>query len=120
MTHSATTQIAGTVCFVILRRVYFASTMSVELNVSARPLMYTSVSNYSTLVFGFTTFGTVYGLANTISGLFGLVQYPLDLAVKYPLKGNPTAVNVVLLVAGVLTSVGVVVRIWAATRSVQS
>lgn len=78
--------------------------------------MYTSVSNYSTLVFGFETFGTVYGLANTISGLFGLVQYPLDLAVKYPLKGNPTIVNVALLAAGVLTTAGVAGRIWRATR----
>lgn len=30
MTHSASTQIAATVCFVILRRVYFATTMSVS------------------------------------------------------------------------------------------
>ena len=83
--------------------------------------------------FGFQTFGTgmvgrtnlrpcihhflpVYGLANTLSGLFGLVQWPLDLLVKLPLDGNYTPVNAALLVLGLVTSVALATRIWLGTK----
>ena len=60
-----------------------------------RPLFYTAIScvpfyqqlyiqwwwltysDYAAKVFGFRTFGTVYGLAMTLSGLFGLILTPL-------------------------------------------
>lgn len=51
---------------------------------------YTAISDYYTKVIGIETFGTVYGLANAISGLFTLVQYPIDYAVKKKLNGNYT------------------------------
>lgn len=83
--------------------------------------------------FGFQTFGTgttwrillislvhppfaVYGLANTLSGLFGLAQWPLDLLVKLPLDGDYTPVNAGLLVFGLATSVALATRIWVGTR----
>jgi MFS family permease len=81
-----------------------------------RPLMYTAVSDFSAKTFGFQTFGTVYGLANTLSGLFGLVQWPLDLLVKLPLDGNYTPVNAALLVLGLVTSVALATRIWLGTK----
>lgn len=55
-------------------------------------------------VFGFETFGTVFGLANTISGLFNLVLRPIDVLVKTTLGGNYTPVNLALLVAGFASS----------------
>ncbi|KAL7419783.1 hypothetical protein Q5752_005699 [Cryptotrichosporon argae] len=67
-----------------------------------RPLFYTAISDYAAKVFGFTTFGTVYGLSMTLSGLFGLVLGPLDAAVKGPLAGDYTPVNAALLSAGAL------------------
>jgi hypothetical protein len=83
--------------------------------------------------FGFQTFGTgttprtyslshirsflvVYGLANTLSGLFGLVQWPLDLLVKLPLDGNYSPVNAVLLVFGLASSIALTIRIWLGTK----
>jgi len=81
-----------------------------------RPLMYTAVSDFSAKTFGFQTFGTVYGLANTLSGLFGLVQWPLDLLVKLTLDGNYTPVNAALLVLGLAASVALATRIWVGTK----
>lgn len=59
---------------------------------------------------------TVYGLANTLSGLFGLVQWPLDVLIKLPLDGNYTPVNAVLLGLGAITSVSLATRIWLGTK----
>ena len=59
----------------------------------------------------------MYGLANTLSGMFGLVQWPLDLLVKLPLNGNYTPVNAALLVLGLATSVALATRIWLGTKS---
>ena len=73
LTSSATAQLIGIVAFVVMR-----------------PLMYTAVSDYFTKVIGIETFGTVYGLANATSGVFTLVQYAFDYAVKRPLHGNYT------------------------------
>ena len=73
LTSSVTAQLIGIVAFVVMR-----------------PLMYTAVSDYFTKVIGIETFGTVYGLANATSGVFTLVQYAFDYAVKRPLHGNYT------------------------------
>ena len=69
-----------------------------------RPLFYTAISDYAAKVFGFETFGTVYGLGMTLSGLFGLILTPLDILVKGPLNGSYTALNVVLFVMGFIAS----------------
>jgi len=87
--------------------------------------------------FGFETFGTgtvswisrftdsyspffllpaVYGLANTLSGVFGLVQWPLDLLIKLPFDGNYTPVNAALLILGLVTSLSLAARIWLGTK----
>ncbi|GAA99771.1 uncharacterized protein L969DRAFT_52196 [Mixia osmundae IAM 14324] len=93
-----------------------AQVVSIATLTLLRPLMYTAVSDYCAKTFGFQTFGTVYGLMNTLSGLFGLVQYALDLLIKGPLQGNYTPVNVGLLIAGLITSVGLASRIHYGTR----
>src|SRR6266536_5308686 len=43
-----------------------------------RPFYYTAVSDYAAKVFGFRTFGTVYGLIICLAGLFNFSQSGLD------------------------------------------
>lgn len=85
-----------------------------------RPLMYTAISDYYTKVIGIETFGTVYGTANSVSGLFTLVQYPIDYAVKKKLHGNYTPANIVMLVLGSGLAVGVMLKQYYGTKSEQS
>jgi hypothetical protein len=74
--------------------------------------MYTAISDYCAKVFGFATFGRTYGLCNTLSGLFGLIQYPLDLANKYTFNGNPTPVNIGLTVVAATLNLAVAIKIY--------
>jgi hypothetical protein len=62
------------------------------------------------------TFGTVYGLAVTISGLLGLLLTPMDMLTKGPLHGDYNPINLVLLVVGGLTNLALAVRIWVHVR----
>jgi hypothetical protein len=64
----------------------------------------------------FDTFGTVYGLAMTLSGLLGLILTPLDIFTKNQLDGNYTPVNVSLLILGLITAIGLGVRVWSFTK----
>jgi len=93
-----------------------AQVVSIAMLTILRPLMYTAVSDFSAKTFGFETFGTVYGLANTLSGVFGLVQWPLDLLIKLPFDGNYTPVNAALLILGLVTSLSLAIRIWLGTK----
>lgn len=88
-----------------------------------RPLYYTSVSDYCAKIFGFRTFGKVYGPSLTpfpilwlwfrgltsagamicLAGIFNLVQEILDHLVNSEIfKGNPVPVDLGLLVSSVL------------------
>ncbi|KAK4689168.1 hypothetical protein P7C73_g923, partial [Tremellales sp. Uapishka_1] len=81
-----------------------------------RPLFYTAVSDYAAKVFGFKTFGTVYGassmialanepgLAMTLSGLFGLILTPLGELSTFLLTSPafPSSLRVDILVKGPL------------------
>ncbi|EHA54815.1 hypothetical protein MGG_15745 [Pyricularia oryzae 70-15] len=74
-----------------------------------RPFYYTAVSDYSAKVFGFRTFGTVYGAVICLSGLFNLSQPALDYMFHMTFAGNPTPVNVILMSAGLLVGVALVI-----------
>ena len=56
----------------------WAAIANVCLFVIYRPFYYTTVSDYSAKVFGFVTFGKVYGLVICLAGLFNFLQSPLD------------------------------------------
>ena len=74
-----------------------AAYLNIFLFVLYRPFYYTAVSDYAAKVFGFYTFGKVYGLIICISGLFNLAQSALD-ALRYKAFGNdPVPVNVMTL-----------------------
>jgi len=58
-----------------------------------RPLIYSTISTYVTVVFGFRRFGTLYGVMNIINGIFGLGQYLLNWLVYSAFDGDFFQVN---------------------------
>ncbi|MCJ1281012.1 hypothetical protein MMC26_000330 [Xylographa opegraphella] len=77
----------------------WAAYANIALFVIYRPLYYTAVSDYAAKVFGFHTFGKVYGLIICLAGLFNFLQSALD-ALRYKqFGGDPVPVNIILLVS---------------------
>ncbi len=70
--------------------------VNVLLFVFLRPLYYSAMSDYATKVFGFATFGRVYGTIICFSGLVNLSQTGIDALTKGPFGGNPVPVNIFL------------------------
>ena len=71
-----------------------------------------SHSDYATKVFGFRTFGQVYGAIICLSGLVNLSQYFIDSLTLDRFHGNPTPVNVVLAAAGLVVGTVLVLFVW--------
>lgn len=65
-------------------------------------------------MFGFATFGRIYGTLTCISGLVNLCQSGLDALTHGPLKGDPTPINITLGVAG--TVVGLALTAFVTVR----
>lgn len=61
-----------------------------------RPFFYTAVSDYAAKVFGFATFGKVYGLIICLSGLFNFAQAGLDALTHKAFDNDPVPVNMLL------------------------
>lgn len=61
-------------------------------------------SDYATKVFGFATFGRIYGAITCLSGLFNFSQSALDALTHGPLEGNPTPINIAMAAAGTACS----------------
>ncbi|KAK2010563.1 FMP42 protein [Colletotrichum eremochloae] len=93
----------------------WAAYIQVCLFVLYRPFYYTAVSDYSAKVFGFETFGTVYGTIICLSGLFNFMQSGLDVLFHQTFGGNPVPVNVILLSAGF--AVGVMLVGYVAVKA---
>ncbi|KAL2756649.1 hypothetical protein ACRALDRAFT_1062358 [Sodiomyces alcalophilus JCM 7366] len=81
-----------------------------------RPLYYSAISDYATKVFGFATFGRIYGTLLCVSGLFIFGQYGLDAWIHGPLGGDPFPVNMLLAVTGTLLGVALVVYMLVTLR----
>ncbi|KAK2004331.1 major facilitator superfamily transporter [Colletotrichum falcatum] len=88
----------------------WAGYATVVLFVIFRPLYYSAVSDYATKVFGFATFGRIYGTIVCVSGLVNFAQSGLDSFTQGPLHGDPTLVNIILGGAGAI--VGVVLTLF--------
>ncbi|KAK8049807.1 major facilitator superfamily domain-containing protein [Apiospora phragmitis] len=86
----------------------WAAYANILLFVLYRPFYYTAVSDYSAKVFGFRTFGTVYGTIICLSGLFNFVQSGLDFLFHETFHGDPVPVNVMLLILGFVIGVALV------------
>jgi MFS family permease len=77
----------------------WAAYANVCLFVLYRPFYYTAVSDFSAKVFGFRTFGTVYGLIICLAGLFNFTQSGLDAVTHKVFNSNPVPVNIIQLSA---------------------
>lgn len=93
----------------------WAGYANICLFVLYRPFYYTAVSDYSAKVFGFRTFGTVYGTIICMSGLFNFSQSGLDYLFHITFNGNPIPVNVLLLSMGM--AVGIALVIFVAVKA---
>ncbi|KAK2002816.1 major facilitator superfamily transporter [Colletotrichum falcatum] len=93
----------------------WAAYIQICLFVLYRPFYYTAVSDYSAKVFGFETFGTVYGTIICLSGLFNFLQSGLDVLFHQTFGGDPMPVNVILLSAGF--AVGVMLVGYVAVKA---
>ncbi|KAI2620028.1 putative MFS transporter [Hypoxylon sp. NC1633] len=78
----------------------WAGYATVAAFVLLRPLYYSAVSDFATKIFGFASFGRIYGALTCLSGLVNFAQSGLDALTHGPLRGDPTPVNAVMAVLG--------------------
>lgn len=89
---------------------------NIILFVFYRPFYYTAVSDYAAKVFGFATFGKVYGLIICLAGVGNFAQAGLDAVTLMVFAGDPVPVNVVLTGLVALVGGALVVFVWWQTR----
>ena len=95
----------------------WAAYANVTLFVLYRPFYYTAVSDYSAKVFGFITFGKVYGLIICLAGLFNFVQAGLDALTHRQFDNDPVPVNLLLLISALVVGVILVAFVWHKGRT---
>ena len=89
---------------------------NVMLFVLYRPLYYTAVSDYAAKVFGFQTFGKVYGFIICLAGILNFSQSALDAATHRMFDNDPVPINVVLILVGLAVGVALVGFVWYKSR----
>ncbi|KAI1119375.1 major facilitator superfamily domain-containing protein [Nemania sp. NC0429] len=94
----------------------WAAYANICLFVLYRPFYYTAVSDYSAKVFGFQTFGTVYGAIICLAGLFNFSQSGLDYATHEIFNDQPVPVNVILLTIGIIIGISLVGNVFVESR----
>ncbi|KAF2841045.1 MFS general substrate transporter [Patellaria atrata CBS 101060] len=94
----------------------WAAYANVCLFVVYRPLYYTTVSDYAAKVFGFATFGKVYGLIICLAGLFNFSQSGLDALTHQAFDSNPVPVNLILLGTALVVGVALVGYVWRKSK----
>ncbi|KAE8348814.1 major facilitator superfamily domain-containing protein [Aspergillus coremiiformis] len=85
---------------------------NIAIFVIYRPFYYTAVSDYAAKVFGFQTFGKVYGLIICLSGLGNFAQAGLDALTFKVFHRNPIPVNILLTLMTFLVGIGLVGFVW--------
>lgn len=66
-------------------------------------------SDYTAKVFGFATFGRVYGAIICISGVVNFSQYGLDQLTHGPFHNDPTPINAIMTIGGFVVGLALVV-----------
>lgn len=84
---------------------FYTGFVHVSIFVMYRPFFYTAVSDYCAKVFGFDTFGTVYGAIICISGIINYFQSFLDRLTHTTFDMNPTPINIALIFTTVIIGV---------------
>ncbi|KAL8686191.1 MAG: hypothetical protein Q9218_007282 [Villophora microphyllina] len=97
----------------------WAAYANIILFVLYRPLYYTAVSDYAAKVFGFHTFGRVYGLIICLAGLLNFSQSGLDALTHKGFRGDPIPVNIILLVLALVVGVALVGFVWYQSRKIE-
>jgi hypothetical protein len=98
----------------------WAAYANVIFFVLLRPLYYSAMSDYATKVFGFATFGKVYGLIICFSGVVNLFQPLIDAANHDVFHDDPAPINIVMAVLGGLFGTVLVVFVWMQGRRAAS
>jgi len=80
----------------------WAAYANIALFVLYRPLYYTAVSDYAGKVFGYHTFGKVYGLIICMAGLLNISQAGLDALTHKTFHRDPLPVNLMLLIVALV------------------
>lgn len=73
-----------------------ATYLGIILLVLYRPFYYTAVSDFCAKVFGFETFGTIYGTIICFSGICNILQQIMDRATHSYFNMNPIPINSLL------------------------
>ncbi|KAK8069999.1 hypothetical protein PG994_006615 [Apiospora phragmitis] len=97
----------------------WAGYLTVVAFVLFRPLYYSTMSDYVTKVFGFATFGRIYGTITCASGLSNIIQPALDALTHGPLDGNPVPINVFFAASGTVVSVSLTLYVYFQSRAFQ-
>lgn len=77
-------------------------------------------SDYATKVFGFATFGRIYGSITAISGVGQFIQPALDGLTHGPLHDNPVPINLVFAMTGSLISAALTLFVYVKTDETSS
>ena len=93
----------------------WAGYVNVVLFCLLRPLYYSAMSDYAGKVFGFNTFGRVYGMIICFSGLVNLLQPAIDALTHQTFNNNPIPINVLL--AGLGFIIGVILVVYVSFQS---
>jgi MFS family permease len=97
----------------------WAAYANICLFVVYRPFYYTAVSDYSAKVFGFRTFGTVYGFIICLAGLGNFSQAALDTLTLKVFNGSPVPVNVGLMTIAAVVGVALAAFVGFQARSMK-
>ena len=92
----------------VIRESFILNLLGIVLFVLCRPFYYTVVSDYCLKVFGFVTFGTVYGVLTCTCGIVSLTQSFLDMVTHEWEDMDPRPVNYFL----VNTTLVIGVSLW--------
>jgi hypothetical protein len=97
----------------------WAAYANVTLFVLFRPLYYSAMSDYAAKVFGYATFGTVYGAIICLSGLFTFTQSGLQALLHEVFEDDPEPINLGLATAGLVLGVILVMYVDIKGRDLQ-
>ena len=75
-----------------------------------------SFSDYAAKVFGFATFGRVYGCVIALSGIVNLFQPLIDAMNHEVFDDNPIPINVFLASLGFTSGTSLVIYVWKKSR----
>lgn len=102
-------------CLPYLRAAY----ANIAIFVLYRPLYYTAVSDYAGKVFGYHTFGKVYGLIICMAGLLNFSQAGLDALTHKTFDRDPLPVNLILLFIALIIGLALVGYVYWKSRAIE-